>query len=310
VTSASVDVGATVDELLRNADVAMYEAKNSGGDTYRHFAPEMHASLVEQLELLAELRAAIERDELTLAYQPIFDLETDEISGYEALLRWEHTERGAISPGVFIPVAEDSGLIVPMGRWVLRRACQDAVALQRTCPDGRERTMAVNLSARQLQRPEIVDEVRDALRASGLDPRCLALEITESMMIDDVDLAIERLQALRDLGVLVAVDDFGTGYSSLNYIRRLPINILKIDKSFIDSVDAGDEQGELTAAIVQLARVLKLQCVAEGVERPEQHERLKELNCDCAQGFLLARPMSFEALSARLHGGKSSLAAA
>jgi diguanylate cyclase (GGDEF)-like protein/PAS domain S-box-containing protein len=310
IASPTVEIAATADELLRNADVAMYEAKNAGGDTHRYFAAEMHASVVEQLELRAELKAAIERHELTLAYQPIFDLETDEISGYEALLRWEHDERGTITPAVFVPVAEDSGLIVPLGRWVLARACHDAVIFQRARPDRRRRTMSVNLSARQLQRAEIVDEVRDALRASGLDPRCLVLEITESMMINDVELAIERLQALRELGVLVAVDDFGTGYSSLNYIRRLPINILKIDKSFIDSVDADDEQSKLTTAIIELARVLGLRCVAEGVERPEQRDRLRQLNCDYAQGFLLARPMSAEALSELLAAGEPHLVAA
>jgi diguanylate cyclase (GGDEF)-like protein/PAS domain S-box-containing protein len=310
MASATVDIAATVDELLRNADVAMYEAKGAGGDTHRQFAPEMHTTVVEQLELRAALKAAIERQELSLAYQPIFDLETNEISGYEALLRWEDDQRGAVSPAVFIPVAEDSGLIVPIGRWVLARACSDAVALQRACPDRRRRTMAVNLSARQLQRPEIVDEVRDALRTSGLDPRCLVLEITESMMINDVELAIERLQALRDLGVLVAVDDFGTGYSSLNYIRRLPLNILKIDKSFVDSVDADDEQSKVTAAILDIARVLNLRCVAEGVERPEQQERLKELACDYAQGFLLARPMSAEALRELLGAAEPLPAAA
>ena len=162
-------------------------------------------------------------------------------------------------------------------------------------PDSR-RAVSVNISARQLQRVEIVEEVRDALRSSGLDPGCLVLEITESLMIDDVELAIERLGALRALGVRVAVDDFGTGYSSLNYIRRLPIDFLKIDKQFIDSVDADDKDGKLTAAIIGLARVLDLGCVAEGVERPAQHQRLKELGCDYAQGFLLARPMSADAL--------------
>jgi diguanylate cyclase (GGDEF)-like protein/PAS domain S-box-containing protein len=309
MASATVEVVITADELLRNADVAMYEAKNAGGDTYRHFAPGMHASAVEQLELRAELKAAIECDELTLAYQPIFDLKTNDISGYEALLRWEHEPRGTVSPSIFIPIAEDSGLIVPLGHWVLARACHDAVLFQRACPDRLQRTMAVNLSARQLQRPEIVDDVRDALRLSGLDPRCLVLEITESMMINDLELVIERLQALRDLGVLVAVDDFGTGYSSLNYIRRLPLNILKIDKTFIDAVDADDEQSKLTAAIIDLARVLDLRCVAEGVERPEQRDRLRELNCDYAQGFLLARPMSAEALSELLGADESHGAA-
>ncbi|MBV9311171.1 MAG: EAL domain-containing protein [Solirubrobacterales bacterium] len=286
----------TVDDLLRNADVAMYQAKGAGGNTYRHFQPEMHASVLEQLELRAELKAAIEDDQLTLAYQPIFHLSTGEISGYEALLRWNHETRGAISPATFIPVAETSGLIVPLGRWVLEHACREAVALQRARPSAQPRTISVNLSARQLQRPEVVDEVRDALWSSGLEPRCLVLEVTESLMIDDVDLAVERLAALRELGVLVAVDDFGTGYSSLNYIRRLPLNILKIDKRFIDSVAGADKESKLTAAIVDLARVLDLRCVAEGVETEEQRDRLKELSCDYAQGFLLARPMSADAL--------------
>ena len=299
IAMASETGAVTVEELLRNADVAMYEAKHCGGDTYRYFAPEMYAALVEQVDLRADLKAAIDGGELRLVYQPIFDLRTNEISGCEALLRWEHPYRGTVSPGVFIPVAEASGLIVPIGRWVLRRACSDAAAFQRTCPD-RKRTMAVNLSARQLQRPEIVDEVRDALHDSGFDPRCLVLEITESMMIDDVELTIERLQALRDLGVMVAVDDFGTGYSSLNYIRRLPINILKIDKSFIDSVDADNDQSRLTAAIVDLARALDLRCVAEGVERATQRNRLVQLDCGYAQGFLFASPMSAEAFAERL----------
>jgi diguanylate cyclase (GGDEF)-like protein len=166
----------TVDELLRNADVAMYEAKSAGGDTYRYFNPEMHASVLEAVALRAELKRAIEDDELTLAYQPIFDLRTEAIAGYEALLRWERTTRGAVSPATFIPVAEDSGLIVPLGRWVLGRACRDAVDFQQATPGAEPRTVAVNVSARQLQRVEIVDEVRDALRTSGLEPSCLLLE--------------------------------------------------------------------------------------------------------------------------------------
>jgi diguanylate cyclase (GGDEF)-like protein/PAS domain S-box-containing protein len=305
----AVEIAAGVEELLRNADVAMYQAKSAGGDTYRYFQPEMHANVVEQLELRADLKAAIENHELTLAYQPVFHLQSGEISGYEALLRWQHPTRGPVSPGVFIPVAEDSGLIIPLGRWVLEQACSDAATFQRACPQAEPRTLSVNLSARQLQRPEVVEEVRKALWDSGLEPQRLLLEITESMMIDDVDLAIERLGALRELGVLVAVDDFGTGYSSLNYIRRLPVNMLKIDKSFIDGVDSDDEQGKLTAAIVDLARVLNLKCVAEGIERPEQHERLKLLDCEFGQGFLLARPMSADALRELLRASASALVA-
>jgi diguanylate cyclase (GGDEF)-like protein/PAS domain S-box-containing protein len=303
ITPRTIEVASAVDELLRDADVAMYQAKSAGGDTYRHFQPEMHADVVEQLELRAELKAAIEDGGLSLAYQPVFELMSGEIAGYEALLRWSHPSRGNIPPSVFIPIAEDSGLIVPLGRWVLQRACSDAAAFQRDCPGAQERALSVNVSARQLQRPEIVEEVRESLVASGLEPHRLVLEITESMMIDDVELMIERLSALRELGVLVAVDDFGTGYSSLNYIRRLPVNQLKIDKSFIDDVDDDDQQGKLTAAIVDIARGLDLQCVAEGIERSEQHEQLKQLGCEFGQGFLMARPMDADALLELLHEG-------
>jgi diguanylate cyclase (GGDEF)-like protein/PAS domain S-box-containing protein len=301
---------AMVEELLRDADVAMYQAKGTGGDAYRHFEPEMHEAVVQRLELRADLKAAVAANDLTLAYQPIFDLDTGEIAGYEALLRWEHATRGAISPATFIPVAEDSGLIVALGRWALRRACEDAVSFQAIDPNGRQRSMSVNVSARQLQRVAYVEEVRDALDSSGLDPDRLVLEITESVMIADVELAIERLTALRELGVQIAVDDFGTGYSSLNYIRLLPIDILKIDRRFIDSVDADDRDGQLTVAIIGLARVLDLRCIAEGVERPAQHERLKALHCDYAQGFLLARPMGSGALRTLLAASVAEFAAA
>jgi diguanylate cyclase (GGDEF)-like protein/PAS domain S-box-containing protein len=306
----AADAATMVEELLRDADVAMYQAKATGGNTYRHFRPEMHETVVKQLELRADLKAAIAANELTLAYQPVFDLASGEIAGYEALLRWEHATRGAVAPLTFIPVAEASGLIVPLGQWVLTRACTDAVAFGAIDPDGPQRSVSVNVSARQLQRVEYVAEVRDTLRSSGLEPSRLVLEITESVMIADVDLAIERLGALRELGVQVAVDDFGTGYSSLNYIRRLPIDILKIDKRFIDSVDADDKDGELTAAIIGLVRVLDLRCIAEGVERPAQYERLRALHCDYAQGFLMARPMAADALRTLLATSVRKLAVA
>jgi diguanylate cyclase (GGDEF)-like protein len=285
-----------VDELLRNADAAMYQAKMADGNAFRHFRPGMQEAVVAQLELRADLKAAIAANELTLAYQPIFDLEVDEITGYEALLRWEHPVRGNVPPDTFIPVAEDSGLIVPLAHWVLERACDDAVAFQRDDPGPHERVLSVNVSAQQLARTELVGEVRSALRSSGLDPRCLMLEITESVLISDVQLAIKRLTALRKLGIRIALDDFGTGYSSLSYILQLPIDILKIDKRFIDSVDCDDRESRLTAAIIGLARTLDLRCVAEGIERPTQHQRLKELGCDYAQGVLLAQPMSADAL--------------
>ena len=286
----------TCDELLRNADVAMYEAKTADGNAFRHFRPEMHETAVAQLSLRADLKAAIAANELTLVYQPIIDVRTDAIAGYEALLRWEHAVRGTVSPAMFIPVAEDSGLIVPLGRWVLQRACEDAVAFQKDDPYPQHRVLSVNISAQQLARVELVDEVRSALRSSGLDPHYLMLEITESLLIADVELAIERLNALRTLGVRIAIDDFGTGYSSLSYILQLPIDALKIDKRFIDSVDGDDRESRLTVAVIGLARLLDLHCIAEGIERPAQQERLKELGCDYAQGFLLARPMTSDRL--------------
>jgi diguanylate cyclase (GGDEF)-like protein/PAS domain S-box-containing protein len=281
----------TADELLRNADVAMYQAK-ADGDAFRHFKPEMHEIVVTQLALRADLKTAVARNELSLVYQPIFDLETDQIAGYEALARWEHPERGSVPPATFIPAAEDSGLIVPIGCWVLERACEDAVAFQREGTELPHRFVSVNVSSQQLARVEIVDEVRTALRSSGLSPHCLMLEITENLLISDVELAIERLTALRELGVRIAIDDFGTGYSSLDYILQLPIDVLKIDKKFIDNVEGADRESRLTAAMIGLAGVLELSCVAEGVERPAQADRLKELGCDYAQGFLLGRPMS------------------
>ncbi len=290
------DTEPTVEELLRNADAAMYQAKTADGNTFRYFRPELQETVVAQLALRADLKAAIAADELTLAYQPIFDLGADEITGYEALLRWEDPVRGSVPPATFIPIAEDTGLIVPLGRWVLERACDDAVAFQKHDPCRRHRVLSVNISAQQLARTELVDEVQSALRSSGLDPHDLMLEITESLLISNVELAIERLSALRKIGVRIALDDFGTGYSSLSYILQLPIDVIKIDKQFIDSVDRDDRRSRLTAAIVGLARTLDLDCVAEGVERPAQHERLKELGCEYAQGFLLARPMSPGAL--------------
>jgi EAL domain-containing protein (putative c-di-GMP-specific phosphodiesterase class I) len=290
--------------VARNQPPALASSVGAVAPSRESSSPHaIHGGVVAELDLGAELRAAIDAEELTLAYQPIFDLATGEIEGYEALSRWEHSSLGTIAPGTFIPLAEDCGLIVPLGRWVLQQACSDAAALERAQPEARPRCMSVNLSPCQLKRPEIVDEVRDALRSSGLEPSRLVLEITESRMIDDVGVASERLTELRDLGVLVAVDDFGVGYSSLNYIRQLPIDILKVDKRFIADVDSEDDQSTLTAAIIDLVRAMNLRSVAEGVERPEQNERLQQLGFDCAQGFLLGRPMGADALLERLISG-------
>jgi EAL domain-containing protein (putative c-di-GMP-specific phosphodiesterase class I) len=279
------------DSLLRNADVAMYMAKSGGKNRYQIFEPAMHAAAMARLELKADLQKALADDQFVLHYQPIVDLESGQMTGAEALVRWEHPERGLVSPGEFIPVAEDTGVIVELGRWVLEQACHQAARLQAACPAEVPLSMSVNLSARQLQAHGIVDHVRDALRASGIAPSTLVLELTESVMMDDVDLAAIRLHELRELGVRLAIDDFGTGYSSLNYIRQFPLDILKVDRSFVLDINGGGEIAALTETIIEIASTLNLRAVAEGIEDADQVQRLRELHCALGQGYHLHRPM-------------------
>ena len=279
------------EEILRNADVAMYMAKERGKGCYQVFEPEMHDTALKRLEMKADLQRALEHDEFVLFYQPVIELESGRVSGVEALIRWMHPARGMVPPLDFIPLAEETGLIVAIGRWVLRTATIYAKALQDAYPMDPPFHMAVNLSARQLVRPEIVDEVREILEETGLDPHSLILEITESVMMQDMELSIERLTELKSLGVQLAIDDFGTGYSSLNYVRRFPVDILKVDKSFIDGVSEGGESSALTAAVIELAGILGLKPVAEGIERADQLQRLLELHCDLGQGYFFAKPL-------------------
>ena len=294
-TSAGGEEGA--EELLRNADVAMYMAKENGKGRYQVFEPAMHETALKRLELKADLQRALDHEEFVLHYQPVMELETGRISGVEALLRWVHPVRGIVPPLDFIPLAEETGLIVQIGAWVLQEACRRAVALQEEFGGIH---MAVNLSARQVQRAELVDEVRDILTRTGLEPQLLILEITESVMMQDMDLSIARLTQLKELGVQLAIDDFGTGYSSLNYVRRFPVDILKVDKSFIDGVSEGGEASALTAAVIELAGILNLKPVAEGIERADQLERLLEMHCDLGQGFYFAKPLPTDELQAML----------
>jgi diguanylate cyclase (GGDEF)-like protein/PAS domain S-box-containing protein len=282
------------EELLRNADVAMYIAKEAGKNRYQIFEPEMHDTALRRLELKADLQRAVENEEFVLHYQPVIRLETGDIEGFEALVRWNHPTRGLVRPMDFIPLAEETGLVVQIGTWVLREACRQGDALQRTVPEAAPLHMAVNLSARQLQRPEIVREIAQVLLETGLPPECLVLEITESVMMQDMALSNERLTQLKQLGVLLAVDDFGTGYSSLNYIRRFPVDILKVDKSFVDGVSEGGEESALTAAIIELAGILNLRPVAEGIERADQLDKLLELRCELGQGFYFSKPLPIE----------------
>jgi diguanylate cyclase (GGDEF)-like protein/PAS domain S-box-containing protein len=292
------------EELLRNADVAMYMAKRDSKGGYRVFEPAMHERVLERLELRSDLQRAIEADQLEVHYQPVVRLEEREISGVEALLRWRHPTRGNIPPLHFIPLAEETGLILPIGRWVLEAACREGVNLHKRFPREDPLTISVNLSVRQLQSETIVADVQAALDASGLPASSLVLEITESVMMADIDLAVSRLRELKGLGVRLAMDDFGTGYSSLSYLGRFPVDILKMDRSFL----AASENDSLAAAVIALGASLALDVVAEGIEFPEQAMSLQELGCELGQGFLFARPMAHEALHEYLEVDNASRA--
>jgi diguanylate cyclase (GGDEF)-like protein/PAS domain S-box-containing protein len=281
----------TTQELLRGADVAMYSAKGRGKGLAQVFEGSMHAEVVSRLALDADLRGAIDRGEFTIEYQPVVVLPGDRLSGFEVLLRWRHPVRGLVPPDQFIPLAEDTGLITQIGRYVIDEACRQARAWQRTFPLASDLSISVNLSARQIQDAEIVATMRAALERSGLAPESLILEITESVLMHDTDTTLSRLRELKALGVRLAIDDFGTGYSSLSYLRRFPVDILKIDKSFIDNVASRTDAMVLTRAIVDLARSLGLKTVAEGVELHEQAVELEAIGCDMAQGYLFARPL-------------------
>ena len=285
------------DELLRNADVAMYRAKQLGKGRYELFAPAMHAAVVERMELEADLRRALAEPNsaLRLVYQPIVALEGEGIAGLEALARWDHPTRGLISPERFIPLAESTGLVVPLGRWVLYAACRHAALWSREagganagaqCP-----YVSVNISGRQLEHVALVDDVAAAVRQAGIDPSRLLLEITESVLMHRADAALRTLHALKALGVRLAIDDFGTGYSSLAYLHRFPVDVLKIDKAFIDRFTHGGSDAALGRGIVGLASSLGLQCVAEGIEHAEQAAQLRAAGCGFGQGFYFARPL-------------------
>jgi diguanylate cyclase (GGDEF)-like protein/PAS domain S-box-containing protein len=282
------EASATAESLLRNADVAMYAAKARGKGRFEHFEHSMHAALVERLELEHDLREALERLEFQLHYQPIVSLESGAIPAVEALVRWQHPERGLIAPGYFISLAEQIGLIVPLGRWILGEACRQA-AEWRLLDGGRSLTMMVNLSVKQLEDAALVADVESALKRSGLDPEALLLEITESVIVED-EAAIETMKRIRGLGVRLGIDDFGTKYSSLSYLRRLPLDVLKIDREFISDVTSGSPEAALLQAIVAMSHSMGLTPIAEGVEKSHQEEELRRIGCELAQGFLFSGP--------------------
>jgi diguanylate cyclase (GGDEF)-like protein/PAS domain S-box-containing protein len=293
------DRAESAEELLRNADMAMYTAKRQGKGRVECFAPSMHASLLRKLELTADLRGALERGELAVHYQPIIDLASGRIVGAEALARWQHPQRGPISPAEFIPLAEETGLILPIGHLVLEQACTQAARWRHRF--ARPLTINVNLSVRQVQAPGIVDQVAEVLAATGLPPSALTLEITESVLAEDQEVAAERLWALKRLGVRLAVDDFGTGYSSLSRLRGFPIDSLKIPKPFVDGLLQGPQDSALARAIIELSATLQLYVVAEGIEQRGQWDELRQLGCQLGQGFYFARPLDADEVTTLLH---------
>jgi diguanylate cyclase (GGDEF)-like protein/PAS domain S-box-containing protein len=281
--------GQSVTELLKNADMAMYHAKDDGRNNVQFFDAQMNKKAVELLEMENDLRYAIEREEFEIYYQPQFHAEDSRLSGVEALLRWQHPEKGTISPVHFIPIIEDTGLIIPIGEWVLRKACQD---FSRWKSGGLTiNRVAVNVSARQFKQPNFVDVVKSTIAETGIKATELELELTESILIDDVDLTLSVLQQLRDMGVRTAIDDFGTGYSSLNYLKQFPVDILKIDQSFIRNLPGKAEDEQITRTIIAMAHNLGLGVIAEGVETFEQLEFLRKIDCEEVQGFYFSKPV-------------------
>jgi diguanylate cyclase (GGDEF)-like protein len=288
----------SADQLLRNADLAMYRAKAATQGGFERYNPGMHTELVARVQLEADLRRALEAGELFLHYQPTFDLGSGQITGAEALCRWNHPTRGLVPPTELIPLAEASGLIRPLGAWVLREACQQAATWQQAHPD-RDKPLAlnVNLSGRQLQHTQVVQDVADALRDSGLPAESLVLEMTESVLLDDSETVLDILGQLKALGIRLAIDDFGTGYSSLSYLHRFPVDILKIDRSFVERLSHASDNAELAWTVVRLGQSLQLQTVAEGVEDSTQFLTLRRMGCDIGQGYYFGRPMDANALA-------------
>lgn len=280
-----------VDGIIRDADVALNIAKRRGGDSYEVFEVSMRAAVSGRLQLEMELRDAVANNQLVLHYQPVVSLTTRRMVSVEALVRWEHPTRGMISPGDFIPIAEESRLIVSMGRWVLEEACRQAVEWHRRFPDQTPLGVGVNVSTVQLADDRFVQEVARILRVTGVSPHTITLEITETALMDDMKHTVRVLAELKALGVRLAIDDFGTGYSSLNYLQRMPIDVLKIDRAFVNGIERGGDQLVLARTICEMARTLSFKTIAEGIELPAQADRLRELGCELGQGFLYARPL-------------------
>ncbi|HEX5436153.1 MAG TPA: EAL domain-containing protein [Gemmatimonadaceae bacterium] len=306
-TSVSIGVALSTsaselpDYLLRSADMAMYRAKRGGRARFEFFDPGMHAEALRRLQMETDLRRALERGEFCLYYQPIVAIDTGHVAGVEALLRWRHPERGLVLPADFVPLAEETGLILPLGTWVLSEACRQIDAWRSELGDGAPLTLGVNLSVKQCTQRDLVRQVSRALEETAFDPARLRLEITESAIMENPELAAQLLTSLKALGVHVHLDDFGTGYSSLSYLHRLPLDAIKIDRSFVSRIDAEPQALHLVRTILTLARNLGLETVAEGVATAEQWRQLRELGCTYGQGFLFSPPLHPNEMTMLLH---------
>ncbi len=313
-TSASIGIAASDPrydrpvEMLRDADTAMYRAKALGKAHHVVFDQAMHTSVVNRLRLETDLRRAIERNEFRVVYQPIIELATTRVAGFEALVRWHHPERGLVPPGEFITAAEETGLIIPLDLWVIHEACRQMRAWQQEFPGALPLMLSVNLSSKQFAHPNLIDRIDEILADTAIDPTCLRLEITESVIMGQPEAAMDKLRQIKQRGLTLSMDDFGTGYSSLSYLHKFPFNVLKIDRSFVSRIGPNGEDSEIVATIVALAHNLGMKVVAEGVETAEQAARLRALRCQYAQGFYFDRPLSAPDAASRLAAKDEALA--
>ena len=311
LVTVSIGIALTTDgytpsaDLLRDADAAMYQAKADGRARSMTFALSMRARAMHRLDTEMALRRAITDGDLRVHYQPIIDIASGRIDGVEALVRWEHPTQGTITPDQFIPIAEETGLIVPLGEWVLGEACRQAQIWHQSHPELDQLNVSVNLSGRQINQADLIPVVTNILADTGLAPSSLVLEITESVLMSDPEASIVVLRSLRDLGIHLSVDDFGTGYSSLSYLKKFPVDALKIDKSFVDGLGTEGDDSAIVRAIISLAKSLGLQTVAEGVETPIQLKALTDLGADKAQGYFFSRPQPAATLTETLLAGFS-----
>jgi diguanylate cyclase (GGDEF)-like protein/PAS domain S-box-containing protein len=311
-TSASIGIALgsrdyqAAEELLRDADIALYRAKAAGRGTYKVFDQRMHARVMALQQMEIELKRALDRQEFVIHYQPIVALGRDRILGFEALLRWRHPERGLVPPSEFIPVAEETGVIVPLGWWTLRTACRQMQQWRSDFPEYHGLSLSVNISERQFGEPDMVAVVKTILEETGLPPQDLCLEVTESLLLDHVEAALNKLAQLQRLGVKLHVDDFGTGYSSLSYLQKFSYDSLKIDRSFVKALDGSKDANAIVKTIIALGRMMHIDVIAEGVESPEQVASLREMDCPQVQGFYFSKPLEQESVPALLALGSES----